>query len=86
MYKLKTHKNVNKFLLKHKEISEKFFEIIEELVKNPFENNLQIKKLLWEEKKYRLRIWKYRFLYEIIDKEILIYFYKADSRWSIYKN
>jgi mRNA-degrading endonuclease RelE of RelBE toxin-antitoxin system len=32
-----------------------------------------------------LRIWKYRFLYEIIEDKILIYFYDADSRWDVYK-
>ncbi|ELB9335810.1 hypothetical protein ABN535_001531 [Campylobacter upsaliensis] len=34
---------------------------------------------------YRLRISKYRFLYEVLESEILIYAYKADSRGDIYK-
>ena len=34
---------------------------------------------------YRLRIGKYRFLYEVLESEILIYAYKADSRGDIYK-
>ncbi len=34
---------------------------------------------------FRLRVGKYRFLYTVIDDEILIYVYKADSRGDIYK-
>lgn len=34
---------------------------------------------------YHLRIGKYRFLYEVLESEILIYAYKADSRGDIYK-
>lgn len=32
-----------------------------------------------------MRIGKYRFLYEVIDDIILVYFYDADSRGDIYK-
>ncbi len=35
---------------------------------------------------FRLRIGKYRILYEIIEDEILIYYYKAGSRGDIYKS
>lgn len=37
-------------------------------------------KKMRESHKYRLRIGKYRLLYEIIDEQILIYTYKAQFR------
>jgi len=86
MYWLKTDKKVDKFLIKHPGIKKRFFLKVSELTENPFKNNLDITELSWEKSHFRLRIWKYRFLYEIKNQEILIYFYDADSRWSIYKN
>jgi len=58
------------------------FRIISE---NPFLNQLDIKKLKGVEKHYRLRISKYRFLYTILDNEIIVYCYKAGSRGDVYK-
>jgi len=52
---------------------------------NPLDDALDIKKLKWSQTKYRLRIWKYRFLFRIDQHIITIYFYDADSRWDIYK-
>lgn len=46
---------------------------------------MDVKKLKWTENKYRLRIWKNRFLYEIFEDRIVIYFYDAGSRGWIYK-
>ena len=87
MYKISIEKNVVKFLEKHK--WEKLITIFKEklviLSNNPYQNNLDIKVLVWNENKYRLRIWKYRFLYEIYDEIITISFFDADSRGSIYK-
>ncbi len=51
----------------------------------PYENNLDIKILIWLPNTYILRIWKYRFLYEIIEDKIIINFFDAGSRWDIYK-
>ena len=84
-YKLKIWKKVFKFLEKcDKNIALKFDKAVDILVENPYKNNLDIKRLVWSESKYRLRIWKYRFLYEVRENEILIYFYDANSRWDIY--
>lgn len=85
MYKIETSKEVDKFLDKHRDIAKKFVQNLETLKILPFSNNLDIKSLKWKKNHYRLRIWKYRFLYEIIENEILIYFYEADTRWDIYK-
>lgn len=85
MYALKTHKRVDKFLEKHREIAKKVVLAFEEISKNPFQNTCDIKPLVNEKNHYRLRIGKYRFAYEIREKEILVYVYNADSRGGIYK-
>lgn len=85
MYEIKTWKIVDKFLEKHLDIAKKFILSLEIIKESPFENNLDIKPIKWMKNHFRLRIWKYRFLYEVIENQILIYFYDADSRWDIYK-
>ncbi|ENT6510487.1 type II toxin-antitoxin system RelE/ParE family toxin [Campylobacter upsaliensis] len=90
MYKVKTSKQFDKFLAKHQDIQAKVFESFEAIAQNPYKTNLDIKKLQGKKfqcgaNHYRLRISKYRFLYEVLESEILIYAYKADSRGDIYK-
>ncbi|EHA5008566.1 type II toxin-antitoxin system RelE/ParE family toxin [Campylobacter upsaliensis] len=90
MYKVKTSKQFDKFLAKHQDIQAKVFESFETIAQNPYKTNLDIKKLQGKKfqcrtNHYRLRIGKYRFLYEVLENEILIYAYKADSRGDIYK-
>ncbi|EDP6926939.1 type II toxin-antitoxin system RelE family toxin [Campylobacter upsaliensis] len=90
MYKVKTSKQFDKFLAKHQDIQAKVFESFEAIAQNPYKTNLDIKKLQGKKfqcrtNHYRLRIGKYRFLYEVLENEILIYAYKADSRGDIYK-
>lgn len=84
-YRVKTSKNFDKFLAKHKDFAPKVLQSFRILAQNPYENNLDIRKLQNETNKYRLRLGKYRFLYEIIETQILIYAYKADSRGDVYK-
>lgn len=86
MYKIIINKKVAKFLDKNKDLNDKFLSILKEFWVNPFDNSiLDIKILKWEKNKFRLRLWKYRFLYEIIKDEIIIFFYNVWSRWDIYK-
>ncbi len=86
MYRVIFDKKVLKFLEKHKWefLVEKLREIITILKENPYKNNLDIKILKWTNWFYRLRVWKYRFIYEIIDKELIIRFINSDKRWDIY--
>ena len=86
VYRLETSKAVDKFLDKHSDIRRKVLEKLEILAQNPYDNALDIAKLQSYENHYRLRIGKYRLLYEIIDEQILIYAYDIDSRGDIYKH
>jgi mRNA interferase RelE/StbE len=84
IYGIDLNKKTKNFLLKHEGIAKIFFNKIKILAENPYDNSLDIKKMHWFENVFRLRVWKYRFLYEIIEDKILIQFLDADSRWSIY--
>ena len=89
MYKVVFKKRVLSFLIKHKweKVIDVFYLCTEIMKNKPFDNSLDIKKLknskTWQ---YRLRIWKYRFLFNINNDEIKIIFVDAWSRWWIYKN
>ncbi len=87
MYKIKLKKSVAKFLEKRplnelRIIIDKF----ELLKQNPYpiNNSLDIKKLKGSNE-YRLRIGKYRFIYQIKDEILVLVMEKADSRGDIYK-
>ncbi|MBD5166162.1 MAG: type II toxin-antitoxin system RelE/ParE family toxin [Helicobacter sp.] len=84
-YQIKTSKEFDKFLDKHRDLVPKVVRSLRIIAQNPYQNALDIVKLKGEENKYRLRLGKYRFLYEIIEEQILVYAYKANSRGDVYK-
>lgn len=84
-YSLEYSKEVKKFLQKHSDLAPKVIDALEQITQNPYSNTQDIAKIQGMQNHYRLRISKYRILYEIKEKEILIYAYKADSRGGIYK-
>lgn len=85
MYTIKLSKDVVKFLDKHRDIALRLEKKIEIMKENPFSPLLDVSLLIGQNSCYRLRIGKYRFLFECIEEQILIYFYNADSRGYIYK-
>ena len=46
---------------------------------------LDIKKLKWYENRYRLRVWKYRILFEKYEDKLVILVIDIWSRWDVYK-
>jgi len=84
-FNIKTSKQVDKFFARHRDIAKRFIEKAKVMQDNPFDKSLDISSLAGSWGHYRLRIGKYRFLFEIIEQEILIYFYHADTRWGVYK-
>lgn len=86
MYEVQTSKDFDKFLDRHKDLAPKIIKALEDIAQNPYHNQQDTKKLQGFDKHYRLRVGKYRILYEIREGQILIiYAYKADSRGDIYK-
>lgn len=86
MYQIILEKKVQKFLQKHKgqPIIAQFRQALTQLTLDPYENNLDIKVLVGLPHSYRLRIGKWRFLYEIIDEKIVINFFDAGARGDVY--
>lgn len=87
MYRVVLKKEVKKFLNKHQELIPKFVDSVNKLAHNPFDKSLDIKPLTWRKNlsEWRLRIWKYRFVYEVLKEEVIILFFDAWSRGKIYK-
>lgn len=86
MYKVKISKTVYKFIKSRpQKFREIIFEAFDKIAANPFDSSLDVKRLKNKENHYRLRLGKYRILFEIFKNEVLIYFYNADSRGDIYK-
>ncbi|TLD83279.1 type II toxin-antitoxin system RelE/ParE family toxin [Helicobacter sp. MIT 11-5569] len=83
---LEYSKDIEKFLLKHRDLAPKILSALELIAQNPYNNTQDTKKMQGYENHYYLRIGKYRILYEIReDKILIIYAYKADSRGEVYK-
>lgn len=56
------------------------------MIEDPFHHpQLDIKSLKGEHELYRLRIGKYRFIYEVKKNELIIIMFTAGSRGDIYK-
>ena len=80
IYTIKTHKSVDKFLSSHRDVARTFVEKFTLIAQDPTTILCDIKPLRGKSNQYRLRIGKYRFLYEIKDDQIQIWIWKADSR------
>lgn len=81
MWTFELHKRVEKFFDKHPELAQPFYDALKEILKNPYGNiQADVKPLTGSKNHFRLRVSKYRFLYEIKEHEIFVYFYDADSR------
>jgi len=86
MYILNFDKQVKKFIEKQdKTTKQRFKKAFQDLSENPYPDNDLKKKKLTNQNKFRLRIGKYRFIYEIFENKLIIYIEKADSRGAIYK-
>ncbi len=86
MYKLLYHPAVFKFF---KKIAKKDLLVlvskIERIARDPFKTgNMDIKKLLNTRSSYRLRYRKFRIIYQIDQKENVIYIREIDFRGNIY--
>ena len=86
-YSIDYHKRVIKFLSKQDMgFRKKILNIFEDIALNPFENSYDIKPFKSNTaNQYRLRVGKYRFIYEIKNNILCIYVSDAGSRGGIYK-
>ncbi|MDI3474568.1 MAG: mRNA interferase RelE/StbE [Thermococcaceae archaeon] len=86
-YKVILHRNVLKSLKQAPDnIKRRFYELIEELKFNPVPSErFDIKKLKGRENTFRVRLGKYRTIYELEKDELLILVIKFGKRENIYK-
>ncbi|MBP6281845.1 MAG: type II toxin-antitoxin system RelE/ParE family toxin [Leptotrichiaceae bacterium] len=86
-YKVKYSKDSLKFMKDNKKAGLKFFQAFLEISENTENVSLyDVKNLKGYESLKRLRIGKYRAIFEIINNEIMILVLDIDSRGDIYKN
>ena len=86
MYNYRLSKTVIKFLEKRDQaFLLRFDKKFDEIIENPTHPVADVQPYIGHPWHYRLRISKYRFLYTIVEEDILVYFYDADSRGGIYK-
>ena len=83
-YNISYTKSVLKFLARHPDVAERLYEKLLIMTVDPFDPSLDIVPYRGHAGSYRMRIGKYRFLFAVIDDDLVIYFYDADSRGGIY--
>jgi len=87
MYQLIFSKKTQKFIEKQdKPTKQRFKNIFIKLSNNPYPNNqeLDIKKMT-NMSSFRLRVGKYRFIYQVQEEVLIIIVEKGDSRGDVYK-
>lgn len=87
-YTVKYKTPAKKFILKNKTIGIRFYKAFEEIANDYISNAIKydIKKMKgYDENIYRLRISKYRAVFQVKDSELIILVFDIDSRGEIYK-
>lgn len=87
MYNLKYSKQAMKYIKKQDQPTKKRLQkALLTLAENPYQRGtLDISLLQGVDSAFRLRVGDFRIVYEIQDKELLIYIISANSRGDIYK-
>lgn len=87
-YTVKYKSPAKKFIIKNKSIGIRFYKAFEEISKDYISNAVKydIKKMKgYNESIFRLRIGKYRAVFQVKDSELIILVFDIDSRGEIYK-
>lgn len=86
MYKIIPHKKVIKFInSRNPKDKQKIKEKFELLQNNPYPSNYNIDvKKMQNADGFRLRVGNYRFLYDVVEDELVIYMEDGDNRGDIY--
>lgn len=86
MYPIIPHKKVIKFInSRNKKDKLRIKKKFDQLMINPYTSNneVDVKKMI-NQKGFRLRIGDYKFLYDVVDEQLIIYMEDADNRGDIY--
>jgi mRNA interferase RelE/StbE len=86
VYTIIPHKRVIKFInSRNPKDKQRIKEKFKQLQQNPYPSNMEIdSKKLQNQNGFRLRISGYRFIYDVVVDELIIYIEKGDNRGDIY--
>jgi len=86
VYKIIPHKKVIKFInSRNPKDKQKIKEKFELLQNNPYPSNYNVDvKKMQSADGFRLRVGNYRFLYDVVEDELVIYMEDGDNRGDIY--
>jgi len=73
MYEIVLLKDVKKYLAKNETVAKSLFRLLPLLQVNPYDSKLDVQKLKGYTNKYRIRLGKYRLLYEVVDNKVIIF-------------
>lgn len=82
------HRSVDRFLDRHPELLERWPDIESELATNPYGRSGSDRIVHLKGRfqcNFRLREGDYRFLYEVLENEQVVWVYDADSRGQVYR-
>ena len=86
MYNIRFSKDAGKYIKKLDRVTKgRIRKALLQLAANPYQSNLDVKRLSGYENSYRLRVGKYRALYKINKDEVIIFVFDVNSRGDIYK-
>jgi len=86
VYKIIIHKKVIKYISsRNPKDKQKIKKKFQQLQQNPYPSNIGIdSKKLQNTNGFRLRIGGYRFIYDVVDEELIIYIENGNNRGDIY--
>ena len=85
-YRVELSKSVQKFLRAHRDVAPAFFDRAVQLAQDPFRDDVDVKRMVGTPRDlWRLRISKYRFIYEVDRDTVTLFFFEAGNRVDVYR-
>ncbi|TVX96333.1 type II toxin-antitoxin system RelE/ParE family toxin [Cohnella terricola] len=87
MYSIEIDKDALKYLQKlERPLRIRITNALQVLLENPFNSELDIKRLKGTESEFRLRVGSHRVIYSVENQKLMIYVIKISSRGDVYKH
>lgn len=85
-YRVELSRSVQKFLRAHRDVAPAFFDRAALLAQDPHRNDVDAKRMVGAPRDlWRLRISKYRFIYEVDRGTVALFFFEAGNRGDVYR-
>ncbi|WP_222430799.1 type II toxin-antitoxin system RelE family toxin [Cohnella terricola] len=87
IYSIEIDKDALKYLQKlERPLRIRITNALQVLLENPFNSELDIKRLKGTESEFRLRVGSHRVIYSVENQKLMIYVIKISSRGDVYKH